>query len=196
MNNLRPHREVAFFLLTKSPSADNTIITEEAVTRRLWLLQQPGPDQGGWQDYASAQDEVDDFYQCLAFFSRLPAVDINAHQWWWRLERSWLAHKVSSYYSHLRDICKAEDVYFREQQRKGVLIKFPWCLHMTQVAPDRDRMNGIAVACLDGINTPGSPLAQQRCAAIAAVDPAVSARLLKQLIPAHVRQQQQPLRLQ
>jgi len=121
MNAYSPYTEVAFFMLVKRPSALLPPITPAALQARLAFLEQ-AHHHSDQVTAATAQEDVDAFYQCLAHSL---TVEAAWRERWVQLEIHYLATKLQRHFARLSALCKAEGVYLKKRSRAWD-VKFPW----------------------------------------------------------------------
>lgn len=160
MNTQPEHTHVAFFMLAKAPRATVTPVTQTILADRMQVLPLPLHQQ----DFGTvtAQDDVDEFHQCLAYsMTQNDAWRAN----WIQLETQYLASKLQYYFAHLAAICKRENVHLKRTERSWE-VKFPWQRVATTIAlsPGSDpvqRLAELAYAALHNVAVAGQHVAPQ-----------------------------------
>lgn len=160
MNSQPEHTQVAFFMLAKGARDTVTPAPPETLAVRLQTL--PLPLHQLDFGTVTAQDDVDEFHQCLAH-----SISQNA-AWrthWIQLEMQYLATKLQYYYAHLAAICKRENVHLKRTERSWE-VKFPWQHVATTIAlsPGSDpvqRLAELAYAALNNVALASQHVAPQ-----------------------------------
>lgn len=139
MNAQPLYKHVAFFLLTRAPRVTLTTVSQTMLSERMATLPLPA-ETLYFGDVA--QDDVDEFHQCLAYATS-NASPRGWREQWIQAETQYLATKLRYYYAHLDAICKAENVYLKKT-RTGWEIKFPWEQRPATLAAGEDLVQHMA----------------------------------------------------